>query len=257
MPTLARLLLVFATLFLGPLVAMADKLPKDTNKIESLTVEEARKLAETFPGAHWQIETSYMSMSADPCLPLNGLDHVDGGVARALAGYQGMVLSLNGLTTLDTDAAKALAGYKNSLQLLGLTRLDAGAARALAGSREWTAQLPNLRTLEADAAKILAALERWDGQLAGLTAFESPDSIAVAQALATRKGPLSLPNLEKISPKTLSALIEKRDVDIPLIETLEFIQEPDGSPTDDFLIPEWLDERQKQPRPAGVGKDPP
>jgi hypothetical protein len=70
--------------------------------------------------------------------------------------------------------------------------------------------------------------------------------VAIAKALATRKGPLSLPNLKKISPKTLSALIEKEDIDIPLIETLELIPEPDGSATDDFIIPEWLEERQSQ-----------
>jgi hypothetical protein len=66
----------------------------------------------------------------------------------------------------------------------------------------------------------------------------------VAKALATRKGPLALPNLKKISPKTLSALIEKEDVDIPLIETLELIQEPDGSATEDFVVPEGFQARQ-------------
>jgi hypothetical protein len=52
--------------------------------------------------------------------------------------------------------------------------------------------------------------------------------------------------LKKISPKTLTALLEKQDVEIPLIETLELIPEPDGSATDDFVIPKWLEERQKK-----------
>lgn len=64
-----------------------------------------------------------------------------------------------------------------------------------------------------------------------------------AVALANRKRPLSLPNLTKISPKTFTALIEKEDVEIPLIETLELIQEPDGRPTDDFAIPEGFQSR--------------
>jgi hypothetical protein len=85
------------------------------------------------------------------------------------------------------------------------------------------------------------------GNLA-ITAFDTPDSVAIAQVLATWKGPLTLRNLKKISPKTLSALIEKEDVQIPLIETLELIPEPDGSATEDFVIPEWLEERQKQQR---------
>jgi len=60
------------------------------------------------------------------------------------------------------------------------------------------------------------------------------------------EGWLSLPNLKKISPKTLTALIEKQDVRIPLTETLELIPEPDGSATEDFVIPQWLEERQKE-----------
>jgi hypothetical protein len=71
-------------------------------------------------------------------------------------------------------------------------------------------------------------------------------SSILTAALATRKGPLSLRNLTKISPKTLTSLIEKEDVEIPLIETLELIQEPDGSPTDDFVIPKGFQSRQKR-----------
>jgi hypothetical protein len=41
-------------------------------------------------------------------------------------------------------------------------------------------------------------------------------------------------------------LIEKEDVEIPLIETLELIPEPDGSPNDDFVIPEQFENRQQR-----------
>jgi len=98
---------------------------------------------------------------------------------------------------------------------------------------------------------VLAASKQWDGVLPSLTALDSLDSVVVAQALATRKGVLVLHNLKRISPKTLTALIEKRDVKIPLIETLELIPEPDGSPTVDFVIPEWLEKREKKRRRAG------
>jgi len=100
--------------------------------------------------------------------------------------------------------------------------------------------------LTRESALVLAAV--LNGDLSRVTALDSPDSVAVAQALATRKGPLQLPNLERISPKTLSALIEKDDVEIPLIEKLELIPEPDGSPNDDFVIPKWLEERQDRQR---------
>lgn len=78
--------------------------------------------------------------------------------------------------------------------------------------------------------------------LAELTALESPDSVEIAKALAAREGPLLLPKLKRISPKTLTTLLRKADVKIPPLETLELIPEPDGGPTDDFLIPEGYEE---------------
>ena len=208
MPTLTRPLLLFACLLLGPLVVIADELPKDTNTIESLTVEQSRKLAAEFKGVN---------------LFLDGLTTLDAATAKVIAEFKGGYLHLNGLTTLDADTAKALAEFKGQwLVLDGLTTLDVATAKAIATS------------------------EKWNGQLPAITAFESRDSIAIAQALATRTGPLSLPNLKKISPKTLTALIEKEDVEIPLIETLELIPEPDGSVTEDFVIPDGFQQRQSQ-----------
>lgn len=78
------------------------------------------------------------------------------------------------------DTAKALAEFKGQLPFLnGLTRLDA------------------------DTAKALAAIDNWNGYLPSIVAIESPDSVEIAAALAKRKGPLSLPNLKKLSPRTL------------------------------------------------------
>ena len=192
---------------LSPSRALADELPKDTNQIESLTPEQAKTLLAEFKGQD---------------LYLNGLTTLDADTAKALAEFKGQYLYLNGLTTLDADTAKALADFKGQyLCLNGLT------------------------TLDADTAKPLAESKAWDGQLPRISAFESPDSVEIAAALATRKGPLLLRSLTKISPKTLAALIEKEDVEIPLIETLELIQEPDGSPTEDFVIPKGFQARQK------------
>lgn len=228
--------------------------------LTSLDVDAAEALA-TFQGEY---------------LFLNGLTGLDARAAKALAGFKGLQLDLNGLTAIDADTAAALASFKGDyLWLSGLTSLDTEAATAIAqfagesiGLREETmndflaqhplrdtvavhilvkeGHLPELTTLDADIAKTLATNRRWDGQLPGLTALESPDSVAIAQALATREGPLVLPNLTKLSPKTLTALIQKEDVRIPLIDTLELIAEPDGSPTDDFVIPEGFKERQRE-----------
>ena len=213
--------LIVSLVSLSPVRALADDLPKDTNQIESLTPEQAKKLAAEFPGVWVVIDpsTTYMRRS----LPLNGLNSLDAETATALAAYPEGPLLLDGLTTLDAATAKTLAQLKNeALSLNGLTTLDAATAKAIAGS------------------------PAWNGDLSSIVAFESPDSVEIAAALATKKGPLSLPNLAKISPKTLTALIEKEDVEIPLIETLELIQEPDGSPTDDFMIPKEFQTRQKR-----------
>jgi hypothetical protein len=82
--------------------------------------------------------------------------------------------------------------------------------------------------------------------LSGLTAIDTPDAVEIAKILATAKGQLRFPQLKRISPKTLTALIEKTDVLIPPIESLELIPEPDGGPTEDFVTPEGFEERQKQ-----------
>ncbi len=232
MPTLTRLLLLFACLLLGPLVVIADELPKDTYTIESLTPEQARKLAAEFKGQ---------------TLRLNGLTTLDADTAKVLADFKAWNGQLPKLTIVDAATAKALAEFKGqTLHLNGLTIVDAATAKVLAEFKGQTLHLNGLTTLDAAAAKALAASDTWNGFLPSLTGFESPDSVAVAKALAARKGPLSLPNLKTISPKTLSALIEKEDVEIPLIETLELIPEPDGSVTEDFVIPKGFETRQKR-----------
>jgi hypothetical protein len=44
--------------------------------------------------------------------------------------------------------------------------------------------------------------------------------------------------LKRVSPRTLTALIENGNIELPPSESLELIAEPDGSFTDDFVIPE-------------------
>lgn len=75
------------------------------------------------------------------------------------------------------------------------------------------------------------------------------DSVAARRrSPARRQGHLSLPNLRRVSPKTLSALLAKDDVEIPLLETLELSPEPDGGETDELVIPEALLKRQERER---------
>ena len=307
--------LIVSLVWLSPSRALADELPKDTNQIERLTPEQAKKLAAEFPGVDVVERVESMTPRIPGCLPLNGLKSLDAATARELVKFKGQSLYLNGLTVLDADTAKALAvrtvaslylnglttldvataqalaGFEGGgLHLNGLTRLDVATAQALAGFEGGglylngltrldvaTAQalaefkgrrlyglylngltrldaatakalaefkgdllslngltrldadiaktlaefkgswlsLKGLTTLDAATAKTLAALDKWDGDLSSIVAIESPDSVEIAATLATRKGPLRLPNLKKISPKTLAALIEKEDVMLP------------------------------------------
>jgi hypothetical protein len=157
---------------------------------------------------------------------VNGLKKLTPDVAQALAGYRRGPLILNGLTTLSDEAATAFAQFKGKS-----LRLSDGATKSFFQNNRLTPKT----------ALLWAALS--NGELTDVTALDSPDSVAIAKALATHKGPLSLPSLTKLSPKTLSALLEKEDIEIPLIESLELIPEPDGSPTEDFVIPERFQKR--------------
>jgi len=217
-----------------------------------LTVAEAEKLSK-----------------ADRDLCLFGLSGVSADVAAALQSHR-RTLRAPGLMRLDANVAAALARHAGPVDLPDLRRLDSTAlarklldredgfatlymdevtpevATLIVASDRWSGNLPRLTVLAPEVAAALAAAKKWDGQLPGVTAFERPDSVAAATALAKRQGPLALPNLKKISTKTLAALIAKEDVVIPLVETLELIQEPDGSETDDFVIPKGFQERQER-----------
>ena len=227
-------------------------------KLTTLDADTAKELAE-FKG--YLVLNGLTTLDADTAkalagfkgsLALNGLTTLDADTAKALAEFKGERLWLNGLPTLDADTAKALAGFKvEELSLYGLTMLDADTVTALADFKGFVVQLNDntakhffaKNPLTPETALAWAALVK--GDLFYVTALDSSDAVAIAQALATRKGPLKLPNLKKISPKTLTALIQKEDVEIPLVETLELIPEPDGSVTDDFVIPESLEKRQQ------------
>lgn len=206
-------------------------------------------------------------------LALPGLTTVEPEVAALLAASPTWDPYLPAVKTLAPEAATALASFisrANELQLLGLTSLEPDVAAALAKCPRMVVAFPDVTTLEPAAVAALAACRRpvsltglkeltpelaaalvacptWTGALPGITGFDAPDSVAVATALARRQGTLEFPALRRISPKTLTALLGNPDVKIPKIETLTLIAEPDGSPTEDVVIPEEFQRRQ-QPR---------
>jgi hypothetical protein len=172
---------------------------------------------------------------------------IDDAAARGLAGHAGPV-SVQGIAVESPELARKLLDDPVRGGMNGAAAMSAEVAALACAHPNWTGDFSGLKTLSPGVAEALVAATTCDGRLPGVTAFTAADSVEVAKALAKRTGPLALPNLKKISPKTLSALIEKADVDIPLVETLELIPEPDGSPTDDFVVPEGFQQRQKQNR---------
>ena len=207
-------------------------------------------------------------------LGFNGLPSLDAASARAVSAFKGQKLWFGSLAALDATAAKELAAWQGQYLFIGLKELDAETCRALAAYKKSpersltftetltrisadtvkaVAELPehlhlqSLTTLDAAAAEAIVALgEGWDGSLPGMTALDTADSIAVAKALASCRRPVALPNLVKISPKALAALLEKEDILMPRLANLELIAEPDGSGTEDFVVPEGFEERELQ-----------
>jgi hypothetical protein len=94
----------------------ADDLPTDTNRITSLTSEEAKKLV-AVPNSH---------------LNLNSLTSLSPEVAAVLAGFKCRALLLSSLTSLSEAVAETIAEFEcEHLVLDGLTSLSPEAAVAL------------------------------------------------------------------------------------------------------------------------------
>jgi ABC-type amino acid transport substrate-binding protein len=99
--------LIAAVLVLSCSLCLAEDFPEDTNRIKSLTAEQAADLAAKFEGD----------------LSLNGLTSIDKDIAQELAKLKGW-LYLNGLTSIDKDIAQELAKFEGWLFLDGLTSID-------------------------------------------------------------------------------------------------------------------------------------
>jgi hypothetical protein len=213
MPARVRLLLASLCLLIAPLVVMAGEFPGDTNTITSLTVEQAKQLAESFPGVVVHISGIWYDQCYEKGLPLRGLREFDVDVAKVLAKSNLNVLVLDGLTALDTECAKALAEFKGDLILNGLARLDAATATALAKCGSQRLCLNGLTKLDAATGKPLAEFEGQDLNLDGLTVLDA----ATAESLAQFKGRvLSLSGLAKLDATTAKALAQFKGEDLSL-----------------------------------------
>ncbi len=202
---------------------------------------------------------------------LSSLRSLSDEAAAALAGFEGKGLLISG-PPLSDRAVQPLAGFRGASLYLVVPRLSDESVRALAAFKGDSLSLAGLVEPPATLAELLPefackklSLHPWEyylgsrqpvtpadarlvaayaGRLGktcvlpGITGFETPDAVESAEILAAAPGSLSIPNLKRVSPKTLTALIENGNIELPPSESLELIEEPDGSFTDDFVIPE-------------------
>lgn len=163
-----------------------EELLTDTNKLQSLTVEQAKDFVRLHPYKRdlnglktlgpdialilsRGIKEDYM-IPAPPrperSLSLNRLIELSPETASALAGYSGE-LRLGGIVALDTKALSALVSgsdddffsNKKKLQLNGISHIDHEAAVALATYRGGTLSLGGLSSLTPKTAKALSAYQ--------------------------------------------------------------------------------------------------
>ena len=161
-------------------------------------------------------------------LYLDGLATITPEAARELAAFTGGRLSLNGLSELSSEAAAALAASPVPIACAGLSK-----------------RLAELDAVTADETGMLMLAARQQRPIL-LKSAATVDSAETAAMLAALPVKLVLPALRRISPRTMTALIAKEDVLVPRIESIEFVAEPDGVVTEDFVIPEGFAERQEE-----------
>lgn len=229
--------------------------PDAEMRIVSLTIKEARDLVKSHAAPECgepillnklktlPAEVAAVLATHNGNLYFGALRELSPEAARAFAQSEA-ALCFPGLRTISDEAVSALASRQGEATYLelGVRSLSPAALESLSRSKGCLS-LDGLKSLSVEQARMLARCEG-DVDLPGLKALKTPDAVDVAAALAKKKGGLALRSLRSISPKTLTALLAKRDVRIPPIESLSFIAEPDGSLTEKFVMPEGFQQAQ-------------
>jgi hypothetical protein len=230
--------------------------------LKTLSAETAEQLAKA---KAWDGGLSSLrSLSDEAAVALAGFEgnglSIPGGLlsdraARALAGFRGSSLYINVPRPSD-EAVRALAAFKGDRLSLVLQEPPAVLAELLPefacknlSLHPWEWNLGRNRPVTTADARLAAAYAARLGKtcvLPGIAGFETPEAVKIAKILAASPGSLSIPNLKMVSAKTLTALIATRNVELPPIEALTLIQEPDGSFGDDFVLPEDFPARRRR-----------
>jgi antitoxin CcdA len=244
-------------------LAAARELGLNVSAISDAAVADAVRLAKA---KAWEGQlSSLQELSEEAATALAGFEGKGLGISgtplsdravRALAGFRGASLYLV-VPRLSDESVRALAAFKgDSLSLAGLVEPSAELARLLpeftcknVSLHPWEWNLGRSRPVTTADARLAAAYAARLGKtcvLPGITGFETPMAVEIATTLAASTGSLSIPNLTRVSPRTLTALIGKGNIELPPVDVIELIPEPDGSFTDDFVVPENFPTRKRR-----------
>lgn len=135
-------------------------------------------------------------------LNLNGLNSIERDVAHELAKYKGKYLYLNGLTLIDKETAHELAHYEGRLFLNSLTFIDKKIAAEFAESKAYSLYFDDLTSIDKEVARELAKCKAFLA-LNGLTSIDKD----TAHELGNYKGfGLLLNNLITVDKDTVKEL---------------------------------------------------
>jgi hypothetical protein len=173
-------------------------------------------------------ETARMLAQRYGCLRLWGLKSVTPEVAAALVARDGDRLELNGIKEISPAAARALAKGRRSWGIsVGLIDLPPEIAAILAEFR-YDLDFPYLETLSLESAKAIAEhgeVVQRGSETVGPTLDLGKARLtpAIAEALLTHDGPLSLNRLQKLEPGVGDILAKHKFPVLLMLEEIDSV----------------------------------
>jgi hypothetical protein len=173
-------------------------------------------------------ETARMLAQRYGCLRLWGLKSVTPEVAAALVSHDGDRLELNGIKEISPAAARALAKGRRSWGIsVGLIDLPPEIAAILAEFR-YDLDFPYLETLSLESAKAIAEhgeVVQRGSETVGPTLDLGKARLtpAIAEALLTHDGPLSLNRLQKLEPGVGDILAKHKFPVLLMLEEIDSV----------------------------------
>jgi len=173
-------------------------------------------------------ETARMLAQRYGCLRLWGLKSVTPEVAAALVAHDGDRLELNGIKEISPATARALAKGRRSWGIsVGLIDLPPEIAAILAEFR-YDLDFPYLETLSLESAKAIAEhgeVVQRGSETVGPTLDLGKARLtpAIAEALLTHDGPLSLNRLQKLEPGVGDILAKHKFPVLLMLEEIDSV----------------------------------